>query len=156
MRNISFLVTVVSGCGLFALAGCGTNAMPNSTGANNTAATRKDEPAKNVLKVGDASPDRAVKVSELVDGVAADKEAWKGKEVAVTGYVSATSGPYPKLLLTMTDDQTSTNKRNISCNSQGNSNDVFSKTISVKGKISSVSTDGDVKSVSLDPCELKK
>jgi len=57
----------------------------------------------------------------------------------------------------MTDEQTATNKRDISCALQGvKSADVFTKTIEVKGKISSSNMDSEFKSVNLDPCELKK
>ncbi len=151
------LLLAIAAFGIFAFAGCGnTTEKTNNAVAKNTAAVKTDEPAKTVLKPGDAGPDKAVKVSELVDGVAADKDAWKGKEVAVNGYVSGTSGSGTHQLLTMTDEQTSTNKKNISCAFQGKSDEVFSKTIQVKGKISYVSTDGEVKMVSLDPCELKK
>jgi hypothetical protein len=149
-----FLLAIAS-FGIFALAGCGntsgnTNATQNSGQKANTA-------AGNILKPGDVSPDKAIKVSDLVNSVAADKDAWKGKEVAVTGYVSGTSGSESHLLLTMTDTQTSANKTDISCALQGvKSADVFTKTIEVKGKISSSNMDGEFKSVNLEPCELKK
>jgi hypothetical protein len=150
MKTI-FLLAVAS-FGIFALSGCG-NAGDNT----NTAATKTGRPAGNIVKPGDVSPDKAIKISDLVDSVAADKDAWKGKEVAVTGYVAGTSGSESHLLLTMTDEQTSTNKRSISCALQGvKSADVFTKTIEVKGKISSSNMDSEFKSVNLDPCELKK
>jgi len=151
MKRICFFLAIAS-FGIFALAGCG-----KTTEKTNIATTKNEEPAKNILKPGDVSPDKAVKVIELVDSVAADKDAWKGKEVAVTGYVSGTSGSGNHQLLTLTNDQTATNRKNISCAFQGGKPDeVFSKTIEVKGKISYVSTDGEVKMVSLEPCELKK
>jgi hypothetical protein len=147
----TFLLAVAS-FGIFALAGCG-----KTTENTNTAATKTVGPAKNSVKPGDVSPDKAIKISDLVDSVASDKDAWKGKEVAVTGYVSGTSGSESHLLLTMTDEQTATNKRSISCALQGvKSADVFTKTIEVKGKISSSNMDSEFKSVNLDPCELKK
>jgi hypothetical protein len=163
MKTILFLLAITS-FGIFALAGCGkttektnTATTQNTAEEANTAAAKNGEPAKNILKPGDVSPDKAVKVIELVDSVAADKDAWKGKEVAVTGYVSGTSGSGNHQLLTLTNDQTATNRKNISCAFQGGKPDeVFSKTIEVKGKISYVSTDGEVKMVSLEPCELKK
>jgi hypothetical protein len=157
-----FLLAVAS-FGIFALSGCGnagdnTNTAATNTGQKtNATATKTGGPAGNILKPGDVSPDKAIKVSDLVDSVASDKDAWKGKEVAVTGYVSGTSGSESHLLLTMTDEQTATNKRDISCALQGvKSADVFTKTIEVKGKISSSNMDGEFKSVNLDPCELKK
>ena len=147
-----FLLLAIASFGIFALAGCG-----KTTENTNTAATKTGGPAKNSLKPGDVSPDKAIKISDLVDSVAADKDAWKGKEVAVNGYVSGTSGSESHLLLTMTDEQTATNKKGISCALQGvKSADVFTKTIEVKGKVSSSNTDGEYKSVNLEPCELKK
>jgi uncharacterized protein YceK len=158
----TFLLAIAS-FGIFALAGCGsTSENTNTTATQNSGqkantATTKDSAAGNILKPGDVGPDKAIKVSDLVNSVAADKDAWKGKEVAVTGYVSATSGPESHLLLTMTDAQTATNQRDISCALQGvKSADVFTKTMEVKGKISSSNTDGEFKSVNLEPCELKK
>lgn len=147
-----FLLLAIASFGIFALAGCG-----KTTENTNTAATKTGGPAKNILKPGDVSADKTIKISELVDGVAADKDAWKGKEVAVTGYVSGTSGGTDHLLLTMTDEETATNKKSISCALQGvKSADVFTKTIEVKGKVSSANMDGEFKSVNLEPCELKK
>ncbi len=138
--------------GIFAFGGCG-----KTTDNTNNAPAKKDPSAKNILQPGDVNPDKAIKVSDLVNSLAADKDAWKGKEVAVAGYVSGSSGSESHLILTMTDEQTSTNKRAISCALQGvKSADVFTKTLEVKGKISSSNTDGEYKSVSLEPCELKK
>jgi hypothetical protein len=154
----TFLLAVAS-FGIFALSGCGNAGDNTNTAATNTGQKTNATATKtgNILKPGDVSPDKAIKVSDLVDSVAPDKDAWKGKEVAVTGYVSGTSGSESHLLLTMTDEQTSTNKRDISCALQGvKSADVFTKTIEVKGKISSSNMDGEFKSVNLDPCELKK
>lgn len=154
----TFLLAVAS-FGIFALSGCGsagdnTNSASTNTGQKTNATATK---TGNILKPGDVSPDKAIKISDLVDSVASDKDAWKGKEVAVTGYVSGTSGSESRLLLTMTDEQTATNKRDISCALQGvKSADVFTKTIEVKGKISSSNMDSEFKSVNLDPCELKK
>ena len=157
MKTI-FLLAVAS-FGIFALSGCGNAGDNTNTAATNTGQKTNATATKtgNILKPGDVSPDKAIKVSDLVDSVASDKDAWKGKEVAVTGYVSGTSGSESHLLLTMTDEQTATNKRDISCALQGvKSADVFTKTIEVKGKISSSNMDGEFKSVNLDPCELKK
>ena len=157
MKTI-FLLAVAS-FGIFALSGCGNAGDNTNTAATNTGQKTNATATKtgNILKAGDVSPDKAIKVSDLVDSVASDRDAWKGKEVAVTGYVSGTSGSESHLLLTMTDEQTATNKRDISCALQGvKSADVFTKTIAVKGKISSSNMDGEFKSVNLDPCELKK
>jgi hypothetical protein len=157
MKTI-FLLAVAS-FGIFALSGCGNAGDNTNTGATNTGQKTNATATKtgNILKPGDVSPDKSIKVSDLVDSVASDKDAWKGKEVAVTGYVSGTSGSESRLLLTMTDEQTATNKRDVSCALQGvKSADVFTKTIEVKGKISSSNMDSEFKSVNLDPCELKK
>ena len=157
MKTI-FLLAVAS-FGIFALSGCGNAGDNTNTAATNTGQKTNATATKtgNILKPGDVSPDKAIKISDLVDSVASDKDAWKGKEVTVTGYVSGTSGSESHLLLTMTDEQTSTNKRSISCALQGvKSADVFTKTIAVKGKISSSNMDSEFKSVNLDPCELKK
>jgi hypothetical protein len=152
----TFLLAIAS-FGIFALAGCGSTSENTNTSATQTSGQKANTPAGNILKPGDVSPDKAIKVSDLVNSVAADKDAWKGKEVAVTGYVSGSSGSESHLLLTMTDTQTATNKRDISCALQGvKSADVFTKTIEVKGKISSSNLDGEFKSVNLEPCELKK
>ena len=153
----TILLLAVASFGIFALSGCGNAGDNTNTAATNTGQKTNPTATGNILKPGDVSPDKAIKVSDLVDSVASDKDAWKGKEVAVTGYVSGTSGSESHLLLTMTDEQTATNKRDISCALQGvKSADVFTKTIAVKGKISSSNTDSEFKSVNLDPCELKK
>ena len=157
MKTI-FLLAVAS-FGIFALSGCGNAGDNTNTAATNTGQKTNATATKtgNILKPGDVSPDKAIKISDLVDSVASDKDAWKGKEVAVTGYVAGTSGSESHLLLTMTDEQTATNKRDISCALQGvKSADVFTKTIAVKGKISSSNMDSEFKSVNLEPCELKK
>ena len=158
MKNHRNLLVTIFACCIFAVACSSKTSEPaNSNGPASSPATKNAEATKNVLKPGDVSPDRAIKVSELVDSVAADKDAWKGKDVAVTGYVLGTSGSETHLLLTMTDEQTAANKREISCALQGvKSADVFTKTIEVKGKISSSNLDAEFKSVNLEPCELKK
>jgi hypothetical protein len=156
MKRTSLLLTIAS-FGIFALAGCqNTTATQNSAQKANTATT-KDSATGNILKPGDVSSDKAIKVSDLVNSVAMDKDAWKGKEVTVSGFVSGTSGSDSHLLLTITDEQMSTNKRDVSCALQGvKSADVFSKPIEVKGRINYSSTDSEFKSVNLDPCEPKK
>ena len=91
MKKINLLAVIF--LGIFALAGCGKTAETANTGAPqnaNTVTTPNKEPAKNVFKPVDISPD-AVKVNEFVDKVAANLNAWKGKEVTATGYVSMTS-----------------------------------------------------------------
>src|SRR4051812_6712410 len=87
--GISLFIGLALFFGLIAVGGCNKNSANGNTTATqntaekaNTAATRNEEPAK-ILKPGDVSPDKTVKVIELVDSVAADKDAWKGKEVTV-------------------------------------------------------------------------
>lgn len=165
MKKI-FLLLAVASFGIFALAGCGkttenTNnaAAQNTAGKANNAAARNAEPATNILKPGDVRPDKAVKVVELVDSAAADKDAWKGKEVAVTGYVSGTSSSGNLQLLTLTNDQTATNRTYVTCGFQGGKPDadaLFTKTVEVRGKIMVVDTGGEVNKVNLEPCEIKK
>ncbi|HEY6804942.1 MAG TPA: hypothetical protein VI306_15310 [Pyrinomonadaceae bacterium] len=154
MKRTSLLLTIAS-FGIFALAGCQNtvSTAQNPANKNNT----KDSASGNTLKPGDVTSDKAIKVSDLVNSVAVDKDAWKGKEVTVTGFVSGTSGSDTHLLLTITDEQMSTNKRDVSCALQGvKSADVFSKPIVVKGTINYSSLDGEFKSVNLEPCEQKK
>jgi hypothetical protein len=162
MKNILFLLAIIS-FGIFALAGCGKTAENTNTAATqntatkaNTAPTKTEGATTSILKPGDVSPDKTVKIVELADSVTADKDAWKGKEVAVSGFVSGTSGSGDHILLTLTSEQLATNKKNVTCAVKGvKTDDVFSKNIEVKGKISHVE-DGEYKSISLDPCELKK
>ncbi len=162
MNKILFLLTIIS-FGIFALAGCGkttenTNAAAtqNTAVKTNIAVTKTDEPASAFFKPDEVTPDKTVKIVDLVDSVAAGKDGWKGKEVTVAGFVSATSGSGKQQLLTLTSEQMATNKKNVSCAFQGDMTAVFSKNIEVKGRISYISTDGEYKSVSLEPCELKK
>lgn len=150
MKKTLFLLAIAS-VGIFALAGC-----EKTTEKTNTATTKNEEPAKSILKPGDVSPDKAVKVIELVDSIAADKDAWKGKEVAVTGYVSGTSGSGNHQLITLTNEQTATNKKSITCAFQGDKPDaLFTKTVEVRGKISNF-TDGEYRTANLEPCAVKK
>ena len=97
MKTISLLAVI--SLGIFALAGCGNTAENANTEANknantqanknaNTQATTNKEPAKTVFKPVEISPD-AVKVNEFVDKVAANLNAWKGKEVTATGFACA-------------------------------------------------------------------
>ena len=167
MKKIFFLLTAAF-FGIFSLAGCGkineqintamanTAANQNVAAKTNTAATKTDEPAATILKPGDVSPGKAVKVVDLADSVAAGgKDAWKGKEVTVTGFVSGMSNSGNHQLVTLTSEQLATNKKSVTCAFQGDKPDVFSKTIEVKGKISYFE-DGEYKTVELDPCEIKK
>ena len=159
MKKI-ILVTVIS-LGIFAIAGCGKTAEKP-----NTEAIQNKEPVKKVLKPGDLSPDKAVKLDELVESAVADMMAWTDKEVAVTGYVIGVSGSGGKdgFLMTLVNEKTSNKVRNsMSCNAPPNPSQpplpeggVLGKTVEVKGKIKKVEMEPDRYHVKLDPCELKK
>lgn len=169
MKNIFFLVTIAS-FGIFALAGCGaktaenmntavtnTAANQNTTGKANTAPTKTEEPAARMLKPADVSPDKAVKVIELVDSIAADKEGWKGKEIAVTGFVNSTSSSGKSQLVTLTNDKAATQSKSVSCAFDGTMPDGVSfQTVEIKGKIRDMQMSDQSKSVYLGPCEVKK
>ncbi len=142
MKNLFFLTVILTA--VCALAGCG------SAGTNS---------AQSVLKPGDVSPDKPVAVKDLIDGVFADKDAWKGKEVAVAGYVSASSGSGGKFGYALTlknDRQAGGGDTTIGCHvPQGDiPPNVLGKTIEVKGKIDFIRDEG--KNVSLKPCALVK
>jgi len=130
MKKI-FIFTAIACFGIFALAGCGN------------------------------AGEKVFKVGELVDKVTADKDGWKGKEVIVSGYVSIVgSGDANDYRLNMTNHRNDESERYVICKvPQGNLPEgIESKTIEVKGKIGSVHTQNylNMKSVTLDSCELKK
>ena len=131
MKKIFFLAAIAS-FGIFALAGCG------------------NEGAK------------VFKVNELVDKVTSDKDGWKGKEVTVSGYVSHMSGSDGAngYRLNMIDHRNDESERYVVCKvPQGDLPEgITTKTVEVKGKIGTVHTQSylNLKSVTLDSCELKK
>ena len=143
MRKIS-LLTVIS-LGIFAFAGCGNTAeKANTSEKANTGAV-------------------AVKVDELVNSAIADKDAWMGKEVAVTGHVMMTSraegeSGYTMSLVKDKDSRNSETGNSVNCTVQGDvpKAEVVLKTVEVKGKIKRVNGTGKWKLVELEPCELKK
>lgn len=165
----TILITVIS-LGIFAVAGCGktsenTNTAVTNTAMNgntagkaNTATTKSEEPPKNVLKPGDVSSDKAVKIPELVDSLIADKDAWMGKEITVTGSVSGTNGDTGNFLVTMINDLKKIDNNTVNCDLIGatGGNALVGKTIEVKGKIKKFSSDGKFSILVLDPCEVKK
>ena len=163
----TFLLAAVASFGIFALAGCGKTSENTNTAANgntavktNTAATNSEEPAARMLKPGDVSLDNTVKVLELVDSIAADtnRDAWKGKEVVVTGFVNSTSSSGKFQLVTLTNDKAATQSKSVSCSFQAASlpDGVAFQTVEVKGKIKYIQMNGESKSVTLEPCELIK
>ena len=144
MKKIILLA--IASFGIFALAGCG-----NTTEKANTAAKANTGAV-------------AVKVDELVNSAIADKDAWMGKEVAVTGHVMMTSraegeSGYTMSLVKDKDSRNSETGNSVNCTVQGGTpkEEVVLKTVEVKGKIKQV-LDGarKWKLVELDPCELKK
>ena len=156
------LLTVVS-LGIFALAGCGSTDEKANTEAPknvNTEANQNKEPAKTVFKPIEISPD-AVKVNEFVDKVAANLNAWKGKEVTATGYVSMTS---PRgnddgyMLQLRNDEKGGSDAKVIGCSVQkgGVPEGIVMKAVEVKGTVSEVSIGDTSKAVRLDPCTLKQ
>jgi hypothetical protein len=161
------LLTLIS-LGIFALAGCGNTAEKANTEAPknaNTVANQNKEPekketAKAVFKPVEISPD-AVKVNEFVDKVVANQNAWKGKEVTATGYVSMVS---PKgnedgyNLQLRNDEKGGSDAKVIGCSVQkgGVPEGIVMKAVEVKGTVSEVSIGDISKAVRLDPCTLKQ
>ena len=164
------LLAVIS-LGIFALAGCGNTAENANTGAPksanaqanknaNTQATENKEPARPVFKPVEISPD-AVKVNEFVDKVAANLNAWKGKEVTATGYVSMVS---PKgndegyNLQLRNDEKGGSDAKIIGCFVQKGAmpEGIALKVVEVKGTVSELKTGDTFKAVYLDPCTLKQ
>ena len=144
--------------GILAVMSCG-----NTGGTTNTAANQakppaktepaKTEPAKAALKPSDVSPDKPVKVLELLDSSSTDRMAWLDKEVAVSGFVSGTSGK----IITMINDKDAKIGNIVSCVTKSElPDDLVAKTIEVKGKISKADEYQGDKSILLDPCEMKK
>ena len=168
MKNI-ILLTVIS-LGIFALAGCGNTAEKANTNtpknANTDAPQKADtdanqnkEPAKTVFKPVEISPD-AVKVHEFVDKVVANQNAWKGKEVTVTGYISMVSprGSEDGYNLQLWNDEKGGSAKMVGCIVRKGSmpEGIALKTVEVKGTVSEVRIDNNLKVVSLDPCTLKQ
>ncbi len=138
MKKIFFLPAIVS-FGIFALAGCG-----NTTDGGNTT-------------------EKVFRISELVNIVVADKDGWKGKEVTVSGNVShsPSSDGANGYVINMNDEHNSDSSQwQITCKvPQGDiPRGIVSKPIEVKGKIGLIHTQSylNLKSVTLDSCELKK
>jgi hypothetical protein len=142
------LLTVIS-LGVFALISCGNTAEKTNTGAGTA---EKANPGT-----------VAVKVDELVNSAIADKDAWMGKEAAVTGYVMMTSGAegqagYTMSLVKDKDSRNSETGNSVNCTVQPGvpKDEVVLKTVEVKGTIKRVDGGGKWKVVLLEPCELKK
>jgi hypothetical protein len=141
MKNLIFATVIF--LGIFTLAGC-----QNITNL-----------AKGGLKPGDVSPDKPVAVRDLIDGVFTDKDAWKGKEVAVTGTVSASSGAggkYGYALTLKNDSQASGGDSTIGCYVPNGDipPGILGKNVEVKGTVDFIRDQG--KNVSLKNCTLIK
>lgn len=101
-------------------------------------------------------------VDELAEQAVADKEAFMGKEVVVSGYVSIISNDIKgKVVAIHLDfDLKSATERQVTCTiADGQIPDnLYSKWITVKGKISNIRSTNylDQRSVTLDPCEIVK
>lgn len=99
------------------------------------------------------------KVDELAAAALADKDAWKGKEVTVTGEFGSYSimggGLGYEIRLKSPGDQY--NKNNVYCKGiQGDEpKGMMGKTVEIKGKIETVES-GEYNNINLKPCELKK
>lgn len=154
MKNLFLIIITL---GIFALVGCGDKAENKPAIANNSSAKKTEETAKNLLKPGDVSPDKAVAVKDLAESVKADKPAWNGKEVAVKGYVMATSGTGGDFgySLTLKNEKTADSSDDlISCKvAKGDlPKGLLSKTAEVKGTIKEMTDKGVI--ARLDPCEI--
>jgi hypothetical protein len=125
--------------GLITLSGCSNN------GASNVNTS--------------ASTDKIYKVDELVGVALADKDAWKGKEVTVTGEFGSYSimGGALGYEIRLKSPGDQYNKNNVYCKGiQGDDpKGMMGKTVEVKGKIEIVES-GEYNNVNLKPCELKK
>lgn len=108
--------------------------------------------------------DKIYKVDELAALALADKDAWTGKEVTVTGFVLASDDPgegnVPGYKITLKNENfvALKSKNGVPCQvPQGNIPEgLLGKTLEVKGKIKSVESQSELKWITLDPCELKK
>ena len=141
---IGLAVGLVMLIGLITFSGCSNN------GASNASPSQ--------------SLDKIYKVDELVGVALGNKDAWKDKEVTVTGYAQNVSGSRIGLL----NDPDSKSQNLVRCEipeadvPQGGLTPlVMSKTVEVKGKIKKIATDvfsdkTELKYVELDPCALKK
>jgi hypothetical protein len=131
MKKIIFLTVIL--IAIFALAGCGRTAEKADTGAPK-----------------DVSPDKPFRVNELVEKVSAEKDAWKGKEVIVSGLITVRSSINVLLVNKKWD------KEIVVCVLQTPPKENLGDTVEVKGKISELITQGEEKAVKLDPCVIKQ
>ncbi len=130
------LLLITASFAIFALSGCGRS--------------------------GDGKALLGYAVDELADKAVANEQAYMGKEVVVSGYVSS---PSPNMdgngySLGLDFDLYSPIERQLSCIvPQGKAPEgIDSKWVTVKGKIVNIHRQNymDLKSVRLEPCELVK
>jgi hypothetical protein len=157
MKTLVFLA--LTSIAVLNLASCGTADSKSSGTADSASSGPAALAGKNILQPGDVGPDKPVGVKDLIEGVFADKDAWKEKEVSVNGYVSATSGAGGKFGYALTlkhDREASSGESIIGCYvPEGDlPQDMLGKTVEVKGKIGFTRDEGKV--IHLKPCELKK
>ena len=144
MKNI-FLLPVIVFFGIFVLISC-----TKTTDKNNEAPK-------------EVSANQTFSIEELVDRATADKDNWQGKEVTVSGYVSympSSDGANGYIVNMSSKYNSDGGQWQLTCKvPQGDlPKGIISKTIEVKGKIGSVHRQSylNLKSVTLDPCEIKK
>lgn len=160
MKNVIILLMIIS-IGIFLHTGCGNTSSETTKNTNekaNIGATKTEESAKNVPKLGDVSPENNFKVKALIEKASADKDAWMGKIIAVTGYVRGISSSGGHIVITLANDQTDNSETTVACSYKGDEpKGIISQNVEVKGQIDQVNINGDKsKSVWLSPCELKK
>ena len=150
MKNI-FLLPVIVCFGFFFLISC----------------TKTTDQATTIGKNSDASKEvsanQTFSIEELVDRATANKDNWQGKEVTVSGYVSympSSDGANGYVVSMSSKHNSDQSQWQLTCKvPQGDLPEgIISKTIEVRGKIGSVHRQSylNLKSVTLDPCEIKK
>lgn len=156
MKNLILTTTII--LGTFALIGCGETAK-NTTAVNattnaNSETVNTEKPPENVLKPGDIDLEKPVAADEVVAGVYADTNAWKGKEIAVSGYVGGTSGGGESYKLELRkDDKAKQEDGVVDCFVKGEKpENIFRSTVTIKGTVKE--TRDDRKVVVLEPCEV--
>ena len=150
MKNI-FLLPVIVCFGIFVPISCTkTTDQATTIGKNNEASK-------------EVSANQTFSIEDLVDRATADKDNWQGKEVTVSGYVShmpSSDGAKGYVVYMSSEHNSDGSQWQITCKvPQGDLPEgIISKTIEVKGKIGLVHRQSylNLKSVTLDPCEIKK
>lgn len=150
MKNI-FLLPVIVFFGIFVLINC------TKTTDKATTIGKNHEASKEV------NANQTFSIEELVDRATADKDNWQGKEVTVSGYVShmpRSEGANGYVISMSSKHDSDSGQWQLTCKvPQGDLPEgIISKTIEVKGKIGLVHRQSylNLKSVTLDPCEIKK